>query len=963
MDDNKNIYINSWEVGEIWEHINLGKYLKQDFAGMLAYSLQLDKLKELKINIKESKIYKDKLTSRDIINVKFNWGKPKNKMQLALINNYFNNKKSAEIDNIKSEIEIQKEDCLKSCKNIKQENVVRNYFRIRLQVELRNIRFINNKLNEKYIKKYNYNNSAEKLREELYINGFSIIYKDLISTGKKDDKGKSIKEEKETTIDYVVLGRSSSKSRNGLVLFVNKKKYKDIKRFMRMGIHFENRTDIDFPSLLTYESLCGSASEGIVIIDPNSIFIVSDVKSVFTNPTNVIKKDDSGKLISEYDENYMMENDLFDGEGLGDISVFQDAGREDKGMMLLRQHMFKDCLFNCNLQQFLKDNCPKDIKYEDWKLEDMFGNRMFAKDIKIITTPNSLKCLKFKDVYKGNKKAGTIIVQMFNKWKKEVNKTDNKFFIVKSEHESKRGFNDKGILNQASYQILNSLGLNFKEMQQLSKFEVNYIKKLKNNTDTYIEYLKENANEMNSNLMLADLIKHNNKVLDTKIVRDKRKDDIESYINHVKRGKIRVNADYCTITQNGKELLYHSIGKLPLNTNGTLNYDAWKNEMILKEGECYSTLWDFNKEYVCTRNPHTSQSNFLILKNVYSKFVKDYFNFTNNIIYTTAINNPINRVLSGQDVDSDNLLMFNVELMKNKVLELKDYVVCENGVEKEPLNYTVCNRDMAIIDNKLAKSTRNIGTVVNLGQLYMSTYNEEKSKEEAEQDKDKLKELLQGIEIATILSEIAIDQAKKTYDIDFEEQIKYLSKCKYLDSKKPLFFQDISDSNTISKKDDYGEYIHIRPYKTGMDYLYNILNSIDRKPRGGKAVDIVDLLDSKINETKAHLKQKNGIIKNVEEINKKRSAIESYYSKRLRENKRLDKKEENKEKYTKINEVVAEGMHIIRKYKIKPETVKSIIIDVFENTIECKCKLELLNALYKANKEVFLSTFKEEKTN
>ncbi|URZ00583.1 coiled-coil domain-containing protein [Clostridium felsineum] len=668
MNDNKNIYINSWEAGEIWEHVNLHKYLKQDFAGMLAYSLQLDKLKELKINIKESKIHKDKLTSRDIINVKFNFtvnflkkdidecvlkDRSLERYNMQILINMFSNAKEktkttkkqlrAYLRTLKKELKENenKEDIVEK---INKKIIKTNEEIIKLDDKIEELNIQINDLEKRMII------NSETLREELYTKGFSITYKDLVSTKRKDVKGKIIKEEKETIIDYVVLGRSSSKSRNGLVLFVNKKKYKDIKRFMRMGIKFENRTDIDFPSLLTYESLCGSASEGTVTIDPNNIFMVTDVKSAFINPTNVIKKDDNGKLISEYNEDYLMENDLFDGEGLGDIDVFKAAGREDKGMILLRQHMFKDCLFNCNLQQFLKDNCPENVEYEKWKLEDMFGNKMFAKDIKIITTPNSLKCLKFKNVYKGNKKAGTTALQMFNKWKKEVNNTGNKFFIVKSEHESKRGFNKKGILNQTSYQILNSLELKYKDMKKLSKFEVNYINKLKNSTDTYIEYLRENANEMNSNLMVADLISHNSKILDTKIVRDKRKEDVESYINHVKRGKIRVNADYCTITQNGKELLYHAIGRLPLNADGTLNYNAWKDEMILKEGECYCTLWDFNKEYVCTRNPHTSQSNFLIQKNVDSKFISDYFNFTNNIIYTTAINNPINRQLSGNRI-------------------------------------------------------------------------------------------------------------------------------------------------------------------------------------------------------------------------------------------------------------------------------------------------------------------------
>ena len=56
------------------------------------------------------------------------------------------------------------------------------------------------------------------------------------------------------------------------------------------------------------------------------------------------------------------------------------------GMMLLRNHFFKMCGFRTNLQQFLKDWCfENNVDYETFEIEDMFGVKHLAKNIKVIT--------------------------------------------------------------------------------------------------------------------------------------------------------------------------------------------------------------------------------------------------------------------------------------------------------------------------------------------------------------------------------------------------------------------------------------------------------------------------------------------------------------------------------------------------------------------------------------------------
>ena len=53
-------------------------------------------------------------------------------------------------------------------------------------------------------------------------------------------------------------------------------------------------------------------------------------------------------------------------------------------------------------QKFFIDYCSENnINYDTYELEDMFGNKHLAKNIKIITTDNAIKWKKFADLIGG----------------------------------------------------------------------------------------------------------------------------------------------------------------------------------------------------------------------------------------------------------------------------------------------------------------------------------------------------------------------------------------------------------------------------------------------------------------------------------------------------------------------------------------------------------------------------------
>lgn len=737
----------------------------------------------------------------------------------------------------------------------------------------------------------------EDLREYLYINGFTI-----------------------NGVHYVVYKRSSSKSRTGQCLFIKEELHKEMMNWSRMGLDFDTGGKIDYASLLAYESLVGSSLEDTISINPNNILIVSDVESKFNKMCNVVRKGDNGFLDS-FREPVEVSNSLFDGESLLESTYF----KEGQSMQLLRNHFFKSASFSTNIQQFFEDNNIETV-------EDMFGNPMKAKDVHMIITPSSLKALKFGEPE-----------DMWSYWKSFVSDKDglSTFGVCKHEKPSKRGFDqNENILQQTSYQMLNSMPLTRGNIHTLAKFEQEYIYNLKNDDDFFIKYIEENSNDLNSNLMFVDVFRHNREIVDTKVFRDFRKSEINKYVTHVKKGKLRLHGDYCVMLGNPIEFLYHAIGK-------------FKNKPIALKGSSVScTLFSYEGELVGFRNPHTSPSNVLVVKNKQNNLIDTYLNLSNNIVVVNAIDFEIQDILSGADYDSDTVLLVKNETLLKVAKKCKKFNVCINKVDSDPSRYELNNKNMSDIDNKLAKSQKYIGRVVNLGQLCMSIYWDKRNN----RDYNGLNQLMRKVDVMTILSGIAIDMAKKMYDIEIEDEIKqvefeikdYIKRINVYDIKKkkiilksgkekmvdakPLFFKYISQSKTIKNR--------VTDYNCSMDYLQDEMKS--RRADEHENIEFSELL-IKQNQKNANRKQKEKIIMTVDEMVE---GLNGLYAKSIDEEERANESEN----------IIDYYKNRVGKLTVKPDTMYALLKD---NSGKSKIFVKLLNMLYTTQKEVFLGAFKK----
>jgi hypothetical protein len=859
MKNEKQVYIMSLEGNEIYNHMVRGKEIDSNYSGMIPYSLELIKLRSEGLVTKTIKT-SGKEISDDIINVKF---KQKVRSGEQLIQSL-----SKKVNNIE----------------------IKETYKQKL------IDFVNVLQSEKHLDEWQ-ELSNDELRQFLYLNGFTIT----------NENGKQT--------EYVVYKRSSSKSRTGQCLFIKKPLYQNMIDWSRMYLPFEKDSVVDYASLLAYESLVGSSLQSTIEIDPKNILIVDDIDSKFKQVANVVKTGQDGFLDS-INEEVEINNSLFDGESLLSSKFFE----EGQSMKLLRNHMYKSAAFNTNIQQFLEDKCPDDIQFNEWKIPNMFGEMMLAKDIEYITTPSSLKALKFSNVIGSEK-------DMWNYWKELVVKEGCIFGVCKHEKKSKRGEDEYGnTIQQTSYQMLNSLLMDKSDMSELTIFEKEYINKLKNDDDFFVQYIIEDANSINSNMMFVDLYKTNNKIVHTKIFRDFRKAEINSYVTHVKRGKLRLKGDYCVMLGNPMEFLYHAIGK-------------WKasSDVALKQNEIYTTLFDFNKEVVGFRNPHTSPSNVLVARNTYNADIENYFNLSDNIVCVNAVDFALQDILSGCDYDSDTLVLFDNKLL----LELGKkcfgkYPVCINKVESQKKQYKLNDLDMCVIDNQLSTSQKNIGRVVNLGQQCMSTYWDLLAGGKTESE---LKSLMKKVDVMTVLSTICIDLAKKFYDIDIEKEIRNVDKTPELTKLKPLFWKYISESKTIADR--------VIDYNCPMDYLYNEMTGLDYANHR-KNVELTDLL-VKHNIKNGNRKQEDKILTYVEEMCTKINSINASSN--------GNSDDEVEERNNRIDDVIKYFNFHVQKLTVKPDTMYAILIHMIKN--KSKTVTKLMNILYTTQTEVFLKAFKQ----
>lgn len=694
-------------------------------------------------------------------------------------------------------------------------------------------------------------NNAE-LRQELYKNGF-------VCNGVK----------------YCRMKRSTGSARVGKCLFVVEDLYEPILKFSSGGLKYKLGDPIDLAAYEGYIALPSSSIIDAIPISPENILLIDDYDSIFKE--DVIETHDEDGWLTTTEGNCEITNTIWDGQSLMDISLFGDYS--GYGMLLLRNLMFKSCCFNCNIQQWFKDNNITDVSQLNGKTR---AKRI--EDVKLITTPNSIKYLKF----------GTL-----DEW---LDNLYPNFGVVK--HDKKTHFFG-GCLVQTHYQLLNTLQMSKDEVEEFLKESLDFAQMLRDRPEVVRYFIKyPDIDEMSvidspmtsKNDVVYNLMCINDNFTKTKYYHEFLVDLLRSYYKNLKNGHIYVNGNYSTLLGNPIEMLQQSIGK-------------FEGKSQLGVGNIHSKRFDFNKTLLASRSPHVTIGNIWLPYNTKNKLIDCYFNLTNEIVCINSIGENVLQRLSGADFDSDTVLLTDNEILIRAAK--RNYHVFKTPtsfVSSTKVKRFYTPEQQADLDIKT--SVNKIGEIVNLSQELNSLLWDKMYHGDSYDD---IKELYYDICQLDVMSGIEIDKAKKEFIINNSKELDKL-RAKYDDfvreyeedengelirgrKKMPHFFSHISKQKGYYNPDKK----HYCKYHTTMDYLQTIINGFKIKNSYKKDwLPFVTILDnSSFRASNVNQKQ----------INKVYSILKKYINDRKNIFATdLDLKEDKNEKVLKLKEDLIAGI-------------------------------------------------------
>ena len=416
-------------------------------------------------------------------------------------------------------------------------------------------------------------------------------------------------------IHYIRYKRSAGSSRVGKCLFIDEKLYPGIWDWTLCGLTIDPETPFDLAAFESYISLTLSSIIGEVEIYPENILVIDDYESRFQDRAAVTQIGDDGTLVTR-DEPVEVSNSIWDGQSLMDISLFGEYA--EKGMLLLRSRFFKSCCFNCNIQDWFRDHGITDVsQLNGFTLAKDIG------DVKLITTPSSIKYLKF----------GTL-----EQWLENL---EPMFGVVK--YEKPTHYFD-GRLVQTHYQLINTLQMTQDEVDEFLKPTLEYHSALKNIPAVLRNHIKYPKEQMtlplsplrNRNEIVYKLMGINERFCETGIYRKFVDQLILSLNKNVRCGHVLVNGNYSTLCGNPIEMLLQSIGK-------------FSGESQIGAGNVHTRRFEFDKTILGSRSPHVTMGNVWLTTNRANDEIERYLNLTNEIVCINSIGENLLMRLSGAD--------------------------------------------------------------------------------------------------------------------------------------------------------------------------------------------------------------------------------------------------------------------------------------------------------------------------
>lgn len=670
--------------------------------------------------------------------------------------------------------------------------------------------------------------SRSELRHDLYENGF-------VCNG----------------IEYVRYKRSSGSSRVGKCLFIDKNLYPAMHKWELCGLKIKEGDKIDLAAFEAYISLPSSSCIDVLEIQPENILVIDDYESVFED--DVVAVHGEGEDFVAKETRAKVTNSIWDGQSLLDISMY-DEHYADRTMLLLRNRFFKSACFKTRIQDWFRDNGITDVS----QLKG-FTRAKNIEDIKLITTPSSIKYVKFGSL---------------DQWFDNLYTT---FGIVKYEKPTK--YLD-GNMVQAHYQLLNTLQLTREDIGNLLKPNFDYLNLIRKDAAVMRYHLKypyslADSDEpcLTRDEIIMKVMGMNSRFTQTKLYDNFRKDLTKAMLKEYRKGHIWISGNYETLIGNGIEMLQESIG-------------CFNGESVLGIGNIHTKRFEYDRTLLGTRSPHINSGDVLLSQNVECELLDRYFASSREVVHINSIGENILQRLQGADYDSDSILLTDNEILINAARRnYHRFRVPTSFIEAKKIQWVYNNQSKAQLD--INTSVNLIGQIVNLSQylnsiMWERIYHDIKNGIDADAAFKKQSKLYDDICILSAASGAEIDRAKRMFDVDTAKLLGILKErygvyTKVGDNKKftkPLFFKNITLGNGYNLSPNH----HFRVFETSMDYLQEAITKFRADRIENKNLPFCEILNPMdVDWSKSSGRCWNKVHETIKEIQSLRDRIQYLY--------------------------------------------------------------------------------------
>ena len=824
--------------------------------------------------------------------------------------------------------------------------------------------------------------TENELRHYFYENGATVTWESY-------DKEGNIIEGKTKQIHYKMLMRSTGKAKEGACIFICEKLHKKALDYITMKLYdkmpFNNANIV---GLSAYSTLITATAIDYISIPLANIFVakdesVSTMKQALTvkvekvqeikqkldysetesyiNQFNLTfykmkqKNDPNLKQIRktkaaliekgieieecpvkeeiEYvercyverkDEESAIVNTLWDGMGLIDDSIFPD---DMDGFIYCRSHFFKSCLFRGNIQQYFKDYYGD--KFDHAVVTDMLGREIKVSDIKVVITENSLKWMKFVDLMGGTCESAFMYYNKFMK------KHGERFAIVKTGHSSKWGE-----LQRSSYQMNGSLPTTDEDiLKEVAKVSIDYCSNLKLDHNAFREHLKiTGTSKYSFNNVLLALDDWNEDFKRTKYFNDKKVDIISRFKKErLQLGKLLQYGDNLTICGNLVSLLMKVVGK------DFLQEECFES---IEDGiQCYMSRFNEGERIAGFRSPHNSPNNIVHLINVYPPSIQKYFpKLGKNVIVINGIGTDVQSRLNGQDLDTDAIYATN----QKQIVELarkayKEYPTIINGIKSVDISsYNKSMESYAKMDNAISASQYAVGYASNIAQLALSYYYDGGGND---------REIEDIFIICSVLAQVAIDSAKRNFEIEVEPELSKISHfaCMKHKPQYPRFYAGVQKLKAKYSKRRRVEMLDsdIGDFNCPMDIIYRIIDKevIDLRKNKNlieETISLGTLVADAVDIENVDRKQRQKVISIVNDYSKVVGSVNR------------EQKDYQNVREREFNACMMK----LKNMTIKRNVMHSLIQYAFERE-NAKIRDNLLTVLFDKDQNIFLQYFKK----